>query len=312
MTAVPTPTFTARSPEDVLALVPVVLGFVPHDSVAMLTFGAASPFHARVDLPGAREEVPDAVAALLEPARRHRVRRALFVVYTDDADLGRHVARALDRDFERAGIEVPEVLRADGRRWYTPLPSGGAPAWGVPYDVSAHPFLAQAVLEGRVTHSSRDGLRESLAPEPARVTGVVAALAELSGDPPRGASEADWVGSLVARHVDTADVPDDAETARLLRALLDTAARDAAAALLSREVAAGHVSFWTDVVRRSPDPLLAAPAALLALAGWLAGSGALAWCALDRCTEVDDDYPLAGLVAQALTQAIPPEAWDDA
>ena len=44
-------TLTAKSPEDVLAMVPVVLGFTPTDSLVMLTFGAASPFHARVDLP---------------------------------------------------------------------------------------------------------------------------------------------------------------------------------------------------------------------------------------------------------------------
>ena len=34
-------TLTARGPEDVLAVVPVVLGFVPEDSLVMLTFGAA-------------------------------------------------------------------------------------------------------------------------------------------------------------------------------------------------------------------------------------------------------------------------------
>jgi len=32
-------TLTASTPEDVLAAVPVVLGFEPRDSVAMLTFG---------------------------------------------------------------------------------------------------------------------------------------------------------------------------------------------------------------------------------------------------------------------------------
>ncbi len=44
-------TLTARCPEDVLALVPVLLGFLPSESVVMLTFGAAQAFHARVDRP---------------------------------------------------------------------------------------------------------------------------------------------------------------------------------------------------------------------------------------------------------------------
>ena len=42
---------TTRTPEDVLAAVPVVLGFEPLDSVVMLTFGGGETFHARVDLP---------------------------------------------------------------------------------------------------------------------------------------------------------------------------------------------------------------------------------------------------------------------
>ena len=71
-----------------------------------------------------------------------------------------------------------------------------------------------------------------------------------------------------------------------------------------------HVDFWADVLRRTPDPLAAAPAALLAFAAWQAGDGALAWCALDRCTEVEPDYSLARLIARALTDAISPDTWE--
>jgi hypothetical protein len=45
-------TFVARSPTDLVAIVPVVLGFHPRDSVVLLTFGTpGAAFHARVDLP---------------------------------------------------------------------------------------------------------------------------------------------------------------------------------------------------------------------------------------------------------------------
>jgi hypothetical protein len=300
----------ARCPDDVLALVPVVLGFVPDESVAMLTFGAARPFHARVDLPHTREEIAEVVAALLEPARRHRVRRVFFVVYSHDPRLSGALARALVRAFERAGVDVVDALRADGRRWYAAIGRAGIPPYGVPYDVSAHPFLAQSVVEGKVTHASRERLRETLSGDPARVARVVGALAGLTGDRSPALEEGAWAAELVGRHARDGTSPDDPEVARLLRGMLELRVRDAAWSPMSRERASDHVRFWSDVVRRSPAPLLAAPAALLAFAAWLAGQGALAWCALDRCAEADDDYSLAGLVGDALTRAVPPEAWD--
>jgi hypothetical protein len=54
---------------------------------------------------------------------------------------------------------------------------------------------------------------------------------------------------------------------------------------------------------------VAGPAAVLGLAAWLAGHGALAWCAVDRCQAVDPDNTLAGLVAEVLARAVPPSAW---
>lgn len=292
------PGFTARSPEDVLALVPVVLGFVPTDSVAMLTFGAGRPFHARVDLPRGPSELPDLVDCLLEPVLRHRATQVLFVVYTTDARLARRTARCLTGCFERAGVEVVDVLRADGERWAP----AERPGPGVPYDLTTHPFSAQAVLDGRVLHGSREELRAGLARQPDQVARVVAELAALSGDP----ADPDWVTALVH----AGGPASDADLALMLRALLDPFLRDAAWCGLGRATAREHVAFWTDVVRRTPDPLVPAPAALLALAAWQAGHGALAWCALDRCAEVQPDHPLGLLVARVLVEAVPPEAWE--
>ncbi len=305
----PPRTLTARSPGDVLALVPVVLGFVPHDSVAMLTFGAAHPFHARVDLPDGPAGLPELVDALLVPARHHRVRRVFFVIYTDSSWLARLAARRLESDFRRAGIEVADSLRADGRRWWPARGSRpGVPSRGVPYDLSSHRFSAQAVLDGRVLHGSREELRRTLAADPDAVGQVVAALAGRSGSP--ASPDPDWAAGLVTRCRSSGGVATDHEVADLLRGLLEVEVRDAACRDLGRATARAHVAFWADVVRRCPDPLLAAPASLLALAAWQAGEGALAWCALDRCADVDDAYPLAQLVGRALAEALPPDTWE--
>ena len=60
-----TTTLNLRSPEDLLAAAPVVLGFVPTDSAVMFTFDGPSCFHARVDLPRVGEEVDECIEALL-------------------------------------------------------------------------------------------------------------------------------------------------------------------------------------------------------------------------------------------------------
>ncbi|MGB0099248.1 MAG: DUF4192 domain-containing protein [Nocardioides sp.] len=306
MTA-PTPTpsaapFSAQTPEDVLAVVPVVLGFVPSESIAMLTFGTGVPFHARSDLPQDRAELARAVEVLLDPARRHGVERALFVVYSGDPVLAETAGRGLAAAFEAHGIEVVGLLRADGERWWRVGEAGR----GMPYDLTTHPFSARAVLEGRVLHRSRDEVRAGVARVPALVTGVVAALAA----PRERSPSPGWICELLTRHVGERTAPDDAEVARLLRALLEPRGRDEACAGLTRASARGHVAFWTDVVRRAPDPLVATPAALLALAAWQDGDGALAWCALDRCTDVDPEHPLGVLVERVLLEAVPPDAWE--
>ena len=312
-----TTTLTARNPEDLLAVVPVVLGFVPHDSVVMLTFGAARPFHARVDLPTRPAHVAEVVQALLEPARRHRVRRVVFLVYAAVAGAARAVARPLVRAFEAAGVDVIDVLRADGERWFTVLGRRpGVPACGVPYDVSAHPFAAEAIVDRRVTHRSRAELADSLRDDPDRVAAVAATLAAGTGRPTDGgrdgaAAELGWVRQLVTDHAATGTAPGDADLARLLVGLRDPLVRDAAWMVMTRAAAREHVTLWTDVVRRSPRELLAAPAALLGFAAWLSGQGALAWCAIDRCRESAPDYALAGMLAEMLVHAVPPAAWEE-
>jgi hypothetical protein len=241
----------------------------------------------------------------------------VFVLYAVDARAARTVARPLVDAFEEAGVEVIDVLRADGDRWFTVLGRRrGVPLCGVAYDVSAHPFAAEAVLDGRVTHASREGLADTLRPDPDRVAAVAAALAARSvrdpdGGDSGGADELVWARHLVADHATSGTAPGDADLARLLVGLRDPLVRDAAWLVMTPDTAREQVGLWTDVVRRSPPEVLPAPAAMLGFAAWLSGQGALAWCAIDRCRESDPDYVLAGLLAELLVHAVPPSAWDD-
>ena len=313
MTKTTTTTLRARTPEDLLAAVPCVLGFRPADSVVMLTFASAPPgqaFHARVDLPADARDHPEVVALLLDPVLRHRVDRVAFVLYTDDATAAGALASELWTAFEAEGVEVIDALRADGRRWFGLGP--GAGTGGRPYDDRSHPFQAQAVLDGRVTLESRDEVAATLVGTDLAAVEAVGAAAGEAGPlvPGNRRSEARWVRSVVRRALGGArDRLTDAEAGRLVAACRDVGVRDVAWAQMSREDARRHVELWRDVVRRCPTDLLAAPASLLAFAAWLAGDGALAWCALDRSALADPDYRMAGLVAHMLEHALPPSSW---
>lgn len=310
MTEIPQTSLVARTPEDLIAMVPIVIGFAPSDSVVMLTFEATHCFHARVDLPARPDEVDELVDALLEPALRNGVRRVVFVLYADHPAPARRAWRGLRSGCRGAGIEVVEALRVDGERWY-PLLGGDRRIRenGVRYDISAHRFAAQAVVDGRVTHASRDALAALLDPDPAR-TAAVAELAAALPDPGEERVEGEWVDRLVRRHTAEGSSPSDEEVARLLRALSMTPLRDAASSSLARASAQAHVDLWLDVLRRTPAPFTPPVASMLGLAAWQSGHGALAWCAVDRCAEVDPDYRLMTYLASALTHALPPSVWE--
>jgi hypothetical protein len=299
-------TLRAKSPEDLLAAVPVALGFEPQDSVVMLTFGGPTPFHARIDLPppGDPAALTSVIDALLDPCRRHRTGRVVFVLYGSAAIHCRQVARRLRRAFEAERIEVVECLRADRGRWFSADGRrSGVPPRGVPYDTGAHPFRAEAVMAGHVTRGSRDDVAASIGPD----LEAAAALEVLTES--AALLDAAELAALCRRHADAGTVPSDAEAAAMLRTIQIGVLRDAAWARLTREDAARHVALWKDLVRRAPAEVVPSAAAVLAFAAWLQGDGALAWCALDRCFAVDPEHRLGVLVSHLLADAMPPAAW---
>jgi hypothetical protein len=307
-----TTVLTARGPEDLLAAVPVVLGFRPSDSVVMLTFGGRHCFGARVDLPEARAPagvIDELVDTVLVPAVEHGADRVAFVVYTPDAVLAARVARRLLRPFRRAGIGVVDVLRADGGRWTSvPARSDRREEPLRPYDDRTHPFAAQAVFDGRVTHPSRDDLRAGLAVDPDLRRRTVTALLAL---PPPGPDEHAVVLALLERCVTDTRLPDDVEAARVLRVVTTVEVRDAALFAVTGDDAATRVDLWSSLLRRAAPAQVPDTAAVTAFCAWQAGHGALAWCALDRCFEVEPGHSLGLALAECLVRAVPPTAWGE-
>lgn len=312
----PEPTrLVARGRDDLLAMVPTMLGFEPSESVTMLTFSAVRPFHARVDLPR-REDEEEVVSLLLEPALRHRVGRVAFVVHSRRGHGFARFGRRLLDAFLDAGVGVVEVLLADGERVWCldcdePSAGDGHRCAGHPYDVTAHPFVVHAVLEGRVVHASREALASTLDPDPAARTSHrrVAEAAVRHGArlaPTAHGREASWLRRTVRRHLELGTRPDDTWLGRILADLAVVPLRDACWERMAREDAREQVELWRDVVRRAPDALVGPAAGVLAYAAWLTGHGALAWCAVDRGRAHAPDLDLLVFVAEMLEHAVPP------
>ena len=301
----PAAALVVRRPEDLLAFVPLAVGFTPEHSAVMLTFGEqGNAFHARVDLPEDDVDIDDLVDTLLRPAHKHRVSSVIFVIYDDDTAVADEAAWSLHGAFEEAGFDVVEVLRVHDGHWFAVLPGRSRDAYaGVSFDIASHPFTARGVFDGRVTHSSRDELRASVAADGASVAATALELADAEPFP-----EAQ-VRPLVQRHQDARTCLATPDLARLSLALTSPRVYDEAFGWLDRTQARAAVELWSDVVRRVPDSHVAGPAAILGVVAWLAGDGALAWCAVDRCRAVEPEHSLASLVAGLLESATSPDTW---
>lgn len=311
------PTYTARGPLDLVALAPFLIGFHPADSVVLLTFGGAEPFHARIDLPATGDE-EDALAGMLRGVvARQRVPQVALLFYSDDAEVARSLADGLLAGFEDDGVIVIDLIRVEEDAFYDAL---DPLAVGTPYDLSVHPFTASRVLEGQVALDSREQLADTLVGTDLEAIAAVhlaaTRYAEHVGDLlARGTRPTDWAAEEAGwiRRVlgDRTDPLPPHDLGRLLVLLQSLELRDVAWATLTQDAAREQVAAWRDIVRRVPEEFLAAPAALLAFAAWLSGDGALAWCAIDRCLESDPDYSMARGLGRLLQHGVPPSSWRD-
>lgn len=307
MTTEPEPlTMRIGCPEDLLALVPVLLGFEPDESVTMLSVVGGRPFHARLDLPDP-EHVDEALEGLCRAVRHHRITSIALVAHSRAPAPAADFARVLLAALADLGVESMVAVVADGSRWATLDRAETLAVDGTPYDVSAHPFVVQSILRGEVVHRSREDLARSLDADPAAVARVEEARATLAV--PAAGRTVRWAVGVVRQRVQTGADVTDADVALLHAVLDDPRTRDALIELIDRGTAARHARFWTTVLQRSAEPSRDRVAVMLALAAWLSGHGALAWCALDQVTEDGARQGLAVAVRTALERAVPPDLW---
>jgi Domain of unknown function (DUF4192) len=207
------------------------------------------------------------------------------------------VANELRDAARQAGIDMREFLRVqDGRYWsYVCGNQACCPATGVPFDAVPDPAEAEAlgrvgdtVLASRAALAARvaplggiaaESMRQATRRAERHVAWLVAQVrksARLGAARHMIAAEGlAVVGAMIARYRDGGRFTTDDEIARITVALRDLRVRDDAWARMDPAHAEAHERLWIDVVRRAQPGYVPASAALLALAAWQSGHGAM-------------------------------------
>ena len=305
-------------PGEIAAAVPQLLGFRPRESMVLICLGSGRGrvgLTVRADLPRPGDEAAFA-GALVSSAGTGRPDSVVAVLVSEAPDDARSrgpdlphrpLLHELTLALSRAGVALCQALLVRGGRWwsYDCPRSCCRPGAGTALPEGVTALAAASVAGGMVVADSREELARRIAADPLR-PGTVDACEH----PPAGCGDWAVVGEalrLCAPGAATTAIrlPDDV-VARVLRALQDVAVRDRALGLALGNDAPAAEALWTECTRRAPDPLVAAPATLLAVSAWLRGDGAMAAIALERALDGDAGYTLARLLSPALAACIPP------
>ena len=298
------PAFTLKinDLDDLLGVVPHLLGFHPTESLVLVVSESDRVvLTARVNLcdaapPGAVEEVLGRVFARFPAAH------AWVIAYGSDAAQSWQVLDRCERFLPAEA--VTGVVRVDGQRWWADSPD--APP-GV-YAPSASPLSQLASRRGLPVRSTRAELARLVAADP-------------DVDPVLFAKEENWMAATAASdrpglmrqtlaHCQGGDT-DDALCARLAVLAGDEDARDEALLSMDVDGAAAQLALWRRVVRRCLPSHQGHVLGLAGMAAWIAGDGALSVICLERAEVVNPGLPLVEVLATINELMLPPDAWPD-
>lgn len=322
MTPPPTSlSFTSRGLDnlgELIASLPVLIGFPPVDSVVLLTFADSDRTQlgmmVRADLPAPRHG-PDLADQLCLSVLHNDPEQVVCVIVgggtADPPDLPYHwLVRYLERRAEELGLPLTHAawvpaIRRDATWWcYEDVECTGRVR-----DPETTALAVERAIAGDVTYSSRVEMADLLAPDPEdQVAHRAQLLAAAEGDEAdpldlwhdvRAAIEA------AAEHDEMPELTDD-QIVRLTAALFSPLVRDNCIATVLTDQADAAERLWTVLTRATPAPERAEPASLLALHVYLRGDGVFAGIALDVALDADSNHPLASLLREAISHGTPP------
>lgn len=333
-----------RSIEDLLNVIPYLIGYHPTDSVVCVAVRdrrtpvlVNTPL-ASIDADGADETATDVAAARVAAHVVGEADTAIVVGYGTPEQVDAVLAK-FELALRAFGVDVMMVVRSTGRR-YCCLTAGcdTCPAGSVAYDPDTSLIAVRAVMAGHTALPDRAAVAALLNPvEGLRRVQMDAAcrrasrrLQAMLQDPaPVGGTgpshrPGSWTGpgmpvpwpvaeaGIDALHgalraAEQGQVLSDDEVGWLAVVLRIAVVQ--AAAWRSSTNDTWQRQLWTDVVRRATPALTAVPAALLASTAYHAGNGTLATFAVQRALQVDPGNGFAHVLEHALAAGMPPAEW---
>ena len=311
---------TLTSPHDLLAAIPFLIGYHPHNSLVMVSLkDDAVGMAMRIDLPSeiAREGYDLLVSHLV----REEAEAALIVAYAEENSADpENVLINISAALVRAGIDIKESLIVRNNRFRSMLCSDltCCPPEGsqVP-DLDSSRIAAEHVIAGHpMPFENVDGLVQSIAAvRTSFETGWqdevqefwVSSDTEEIRDLQRDGATA--IIDLAGEYRQSRGAEDRELVARVIGRMSDIQVRDFALGSHSEETADFYWAMWRDLLRIAPRGFVAPIACLFAAMAYERGEGALAHKALDRALHDDDQYSLALLLRRVFTAGWPPHSF---
>lgn len=322
-------TLVIRTPADLIAAVPYLLGYHPAESVTLVGLtGRQVEFGACYDLPPpdcGEDEARDAAAVVAETVARQKA-AAVVIVGFGPADRVTPAVLRLTQALQTCGVRVDDAMRVTDGRWWSYLcddPRCCSPD-GTPCLPPDSVIAAEATFAGHVALPSRKELVAQVAPVDGAAREAMVAATErarrrftdlLADDLLAEDRDAGRFGRIIRRAGRTA-VRDAERRYRAGRTLTDDEVAWLGALLIDKAVEdyaldrAGaeewRIRLWTDVLRRVEPAYVPAPACLLSFAAWRSGRGALARVAVDRALSQEPQHQLAGMLHSMLGYGLSP------
>lgn len=308
-----------RDPGEMIAAVPYLLGFRPHESIVLCAHagpgGAKITVCLRADIPPPEHQWSLA-EQLIGPILRANATSVTVLMVCEGTVRPpqplphKDVVEAMSTVLRSVGVPVNHALWTtaieEGATWwcYDSLECNGQ----VP-DPASSQLAAAAAMTGLVTYDSKDEMRATLEPQEVRPLGIRAERIRTAlSQGPCEERARKIVADVLADAREGPVKLDEDRIVDLAVALTHYRVRDWC---LDDEVTQlGHTveQLWADLTREMPAPYRAQPAALLAVMAIVRGDGGLAGVALEVAFDSDPDHSLALLLRYAMDVGLPPDA----